>query len=364
MPPYEMDAIDTEIEAKMNEIYGSDDQPTEDAAGEEPETEVLKEEATEGVEEPEEETEKEETEEESTDEEETDESEDVTEAELSLAEIASIFGADESNFAIDDDGKVVFNAKIDGVNSQINAAEALKSYQLTGHLNTQNMEAVEERKAIEVERAALNEDHNNKVQILENNLQLAFNELNRDYQAVNWETLRATSPSEYLLLKQDYEERQRGLQGNLQHITDNRAQQQQDAELQRSEALQAETLSIRSAIPGWETDEGYAEGAQSVRTQMLNEGFSNEEIQSISNGVSVSPSVATKIISIAHKAAQYDKLQEAQTQAIKKVRAAPKIVSTRNATAQEAQTSLSKAVAGVSKTGEVSDAYLKAKGLF
>jgi len=361
MLPEEQDAdLEAALDSKMDQIY---DQPPTQAE----EEEVSQEEDVSADVEAEPESEKEEVEEEKEEskEEAEDEPEDPdkegVDSELTLSQIAAIFDTDENNFALDENGKVVFRTKVDGVEGTANVASAIKSHQLEGHLNKQNMEVVETRKALQAEREQFQQEQNQKSQQLDNALQLAFNELNRDYQSINWESLKITDPNQYLLLKQEYQERQNGLQHNYQQLMNEREQEQQKFHAERTEKLSAETAKIRSLIPGWDSDDAYKSGTAEVRQSLLDHGFNDQEIQNISLGVSVPPEVATRIVVLANKAAQFDKLQKSQSAVIKKIRSAPKVVSAGTVEKQSAKTTLKNAVNQVKKTGEISDEYLEKK---
>ena len=348
--------IEDVLDAKMQEIYEPATPAQEEAKPEEEPSEEVKPEGEEEVEAKEEVKEEEAKPEQDPDKE-------GEKSELTLSEVAEIFGADENNFDVDEDGKVVFKTKIDGVEGKVSVAEALKSYQLEGHLNKQNMEVVETRKALQAEREQFQQERQQKSQQLENTLQLAHNELNREYQSIDWDTLKVTDPNQFLILKQEYSERQAGLQQSYQQLMAERQQEQERFHAERIEKLNAESAKVRSLIPGWDKDETYASGAAEVRQTMLDHGFSDQEIQGISNGLTVPPEVATRILVLTNKAAQFDKLQKAQSAVVKKIRSAPKVVAPGTVEKQSAQTTLKSAVEGVKKSGEISDEYLKAKGL-
>ena len=352
------------IDAKMDEIWNEKpeelkEETTEPAALKEAVEKVEAEKPDEGKEEEEKEPEKE------PEEKQDPEKEAVESSTLTLSEIAEVFGADESNFDVDDDGKVVFRTKIDGIEGKVNVAEALKSYQLEGHLNKQNMEVVDMRKALTTERETFQQEQITKTQQLEDTLSLAVNELNRDYQAVNWDQLKVTDPQEYLVLKQDFQDRQVSLQTHYQTLHSEREQQAKVFHEDRVAKVQDESAKLRQLVPGWDNDEAYKAGTEQVRTILMDVGFSSEEVEQASNGLSVPPEMATRIFLIAHESAMYRKLKESQAEVIKKVRKAPKVVKAGVSEDKSSKTTLKHAVDTVKKSGGEKglDEYLEAKGI-
>ena len=367
MLPEGAELSEEQLDSKIEQLWSSE---PEEPATEQPE------EAVEEVE-PEEVTE--EVKEEVTDENETDEPEkDEGESEdpekeadkgeaLALSQIAEILGVEENDLDVDENGKVVLNTKIDGVEGKVSLAEARKSYQLEGHLNKQNMEVVETRKALEAEREAFRQEQQSKAQQLEDTLNLAYDDLNSEFANVNWEYLRQNEPQEYLLLKNDYAEKQKKLETRYETLQQTRQEQAEqyakEQESVRVEKVAAETERLRQLIPGWDNDETYQTGAKELQQSCLEHGWSNEEIQAIATGKAVDPEVATRFFIQAHKAAQFDKLQKSQEQVVKKIRSAPKVVAPGTPEPKPKGANVKSEVSKIKKTGEITDEYLKAKGI-
>lgn len=290
------------------------------------------------------------------------------ESTLTLAEIAEVLGVDADQIDVDDNGKVVMLTKIDGVEGRVSLAEARKSYQLEGHLNKQNMEVVEQRKALEVERSTFLQEQQQKTQQLEDTIALAVTELNRDYQSVDWEFLKVNNPTEFMIKKQDYQERQQGLERGYQQLLSTRQEESEKFHVDRQQKLVTETQRLRTLIPGWDDEKTFKTGTTEVRDTLLGVGFSEQEVEAASQGLSIPPEVATRMFQLAYKAGEYDKLQKAKLEAVNIVRKAPKIVKGGVPSSDTPKTSLKKAQAAIRKSGKVTsnksivDA-LAAKGL-
>lgn len=75
-----------------------------------------------------------------------DELEDADDDDSGEVSIASILGLDEDKLEYDKDGKVVFNAIIDGKQEKVSVADMVKSYQLQGHVNNKSMQLENDKK--------------------------------------------------------------------------------------------------------------------------------------------------------------------------------------------------------------------------
>ena len=286
------------------------------------------------------------------------------ESTLTLPEISEVLGIDVDKLDVDANGKIVLKTKIDGVEGKVSLNDAIKSYQLEGHLNKQNMEVVNQRKALEAEHQAFQQERQQKTKQLEDVITLAVNEMNRDYQSINWDQLKVADPNQFLILKQEYQDRQNNLQQTYQHLIQTREQESIKFHAVREKKLAEEAYKLRSQIPGWDNDETYKAGTQEVRNTLLEVGFSQDEIEAASHGLSIPPEAATKLFVLAHKASEYDKLQKAKSGVIKKIRTAPKVVKG-GPVETNSKTSIKNILDTVKKSGGEKgiDDYLKAKGI-
>jgi len=237
---------------------------------------------------------------------------------LTLSEIADVFGVDENLLELNEEGKVVFKTKIDGIEGKVSPADALKSYQLEGHLNKQNMEVVNQRKALEAERQQFQQEQTQKIQQLEDTLALAVTQLNHDFQRVDWGSLKVSDPQRYLVLKQEYQDRQAYLQNSYQTLQQARQQETQQRALEFKEKLTTEYQKLRSSVPGWDDDNKFEQGKKEVRDSLISDyGFSDQEINS---------AIDHRLIKMAHDAMKFRQLEKAKPAVIKKIKQAPKVV--------------------------------------
>ena len=280
---------------------------------------------------------------------------DAEETTLTLTQIADIFGLDENLLELNEEGKVVFKTKIDGMEGKVSPAEALKSYQLEGHLNKQNMEVVNQRKALEAERSRFQEEQTHKIQQLEDTLALAVNQLNHDFRSIDWERLKVSDPNEYLMRRQEFQERQIHLQNSYQTLQQARQENMQRTAQEYQGKLREEYQKMRTSIPGWDDDAKFEQGKKEIKESLMKDyGFSDEEI---------SHAIDHRLIKMARDAAEFQKLQKAKSAVVKKIKAAPKVV--KSGQQVDDKTDLKKALDAVKKSkGEKGlDDYLDAKGI-
>lgn len=230
--------------------------------------------------------------------------------EYDLTEIASVLGYDESDLAIDEDGKVMIKVKIDGEERLATPAELKKSYQLEGHLNKNNMEVAEQRKALQAKEQELTQSFQQKLTEAQNLAQLAYNQLAQDYQSVDWEKLRAEDPVEYTVQRQSFQERNAAIQHGLQQIqqqTQRAAQQYREAEMQK----------LLERIPEWRDQSVFRKEADELVQTLAEYGVSRDEAHKISDH---------RFFLMARDAKRYRDLQSKKPEVTKKVKAAPKVV--------------------------------------
>lgn len=307
MLPEEADAI---VDEKLDSLFN--DPKPEEPPQEEPEV---------TAEEPQEEGEPEETKDPEKDKDSEDEPEEepqeAKESAIALDQIAAALGVDENDIDVTDDGKVVFKTKVDGVEGRASLAEIRKSYQLEGHLNRQNMEVVNERKAIQTEREEFTKEHQAKIQQLDDIMSLAVAEYNRDFQSIDWDGLRQADPSQFLLKRQEFQDRQNSLNQSYQYLQETRQAEQEQYKKSLESRLQDETAKLRSSIPGWDDDVNFEKGKSEMKKTLTDYGFNKDEISSVHDH---------RLLKIVHDAMQFKKLQSAKPEVEKRIKALPKVV--------------------------------------
>lgn len=196
-----------------------------------------------------------------------------------LSELADRLGVDESSLY-----DLKLPTKIDGEEGQATLSQLVKSFQLEGHLNRENMKVAESRKELESQREKLEKERNEKLQELQQSLQVASQILYGDWSRVNWDQLKQEDPVEYLQKKEEFAEYQQAL-GQVNQSLQQEYQKYQEAQ---KEAMQnhvkEQQKKLLDAIPEWNNkDTLKKEYGQLVSFLQDDLGVTKEELDSLTD---------------------------------------------------------------------------------
>ena len=284
--------------------------------------------------------------------------EEESQPQLTTTDLAKYLGIDESALDVDDDGTIKVKTKIDGKEGAAKLADLLKSHQLSGHNENKAREVAEAHKAIETRRQEAETQVAARLEQVEALAKVAAEELTREYQSIDWQTLRQTDPGNYAALQMEYQQRGQKLQGVLNQTQQEKAQQQQQREAQRSQFLAQESEKIPTVIPEWK-DKAVAEReSKEIVDWMLKSGYAQQAVKSLNTSTALD-------LATFRKAALFDKLQASKPQIENKLRLAPKLVKpgqTQPTTAEQTLRSLKQTVIKSGGKGGSVAAYLMATG--
>lgn len=264
---------------------------------------------------------------------------------VELDALAEYLGIDVDKLDIDEDGRIAVKTKIDGEEGRAKLADLVKSYQLEGHLNKQNMEVAEQRKALEAQRAEFQTQKQAELQQLQDLSQLAYSQLVAEYQAISWNELRSVDPAEWSAKQQEFQQRNQQIQQAFAQIQGERSQLQTQQQERFKEVLAEEGKKLMQAIPEW-ADESVAQKERNeLRTYLKsNYNFSDDEVNQIADH---------RHVLLIRDAMKYRALQAKKPEIEKKVKKAPKLVKpgqSKDARERE-QNSLKKLKQTVKKSG-------------
>ena len=286
------------IEAAHNAFLGileSDEEPPKEEEAqpaEEEESEIDES----SDEEPEPETE--EAEEEESDEEESDEGEEEEPRELGDDDIL-LYKGEEYN--IDD-----------LVKGSLRQADYTRKTQALAEQRKQTEDVSEHYSS---ELAQIQAERNYYVQSLQHLIDGSMGEVDK-FANINWEQLKAEDPLEYVSMKDEFRDRQERYRA-IQH-EQQQAQGRQEAVLAQSHAqsLAEEGEKLAEALPEWREPETRQELVSKLRAYATEQGFTEEELTSLSDSRSVM---------VLLKAQKYDQLQKTDVKS-KKLRNKPRVV--------------------------------------
>jgi len=170
----------------------------------------------------------------------------------------------------------------------------------------------------------------------------------KQYQNVDWVQLATDNPLEYPKYRAQYDTLVNAYQQTVgQYQQKANAVQQQKAQV-TAQIVSQQREKLLDKLPQWKDETKYRQGAQEVRDYLTKEGLSAETIEGLTDAVSVT---------VAWKAAQYDKLLRAKTDKVKQLKPLPPVTkpgASQGATGSTDQRDKLKARLG--RTGEMKDA--------
>lgn len=203
--------------------------------------------------------------------------------------------------------------KVDGEERDATLKDLIKVNQLEGHVNKKSIELSEARKAFDAESAKARQDWQQRVSFAGQVLDSQEAQLNQQYQSVNWNALMQQDPSQYMILRQQFQDAasQIGLQKQAlaQHWQQTQAQMREQA---KPRALEA----IRTQFPELADPVSYGNALGEIKSYLKGIGANEANF----DAVELDPVV----FRVARDAAKYQALAAKQPQVAQKLRTAPK----------------------------------------
>jgi len=208
-----------------------------------------------------------------------------------------------------------YRVKAAGEEREVSLDDLIKSYQLGTDYTQKTQALAEQRKAIEAEKAAVEQAKSLRDQYAQR-LELIEKVLSEQNKTEDIEHLKDTDPIGYAVKVAELSQREKQLTA-VQAERSRLAQQQQAEHQQRlQEVLAQEAEKVAQAIPEWNTEKG-EDVRKDIRTYAKGLGFSDQELSQVYD---------SRAVLTLWKAAQYDKLIANKPEVTKKVSEAPKMM--------------------------------------
>jgi len=208
-----------------------------------------------------------------------------------------------------------YRVKAAGEEREVTLDELIKSYQLGTDYTSKTQALAEQRKAIEAEKAAVEQAKQLRDQYSQR-LELIEKVLSEQNKAEDFESLKETDPIGYAVKvaeQSQNEKRLLAVQAERQRLAQ---QQQSEHQAKLQEIIAAESEKLAQAIPDWNTEKG-EEVRRDIRTYAKGLGYSDQELSAVYD---------SRAVQTLWKAAQYDKLVSNKPEVTKKVSEAPKMM--------------------------------------
>ena len=234
-----------------------------------------------------------------------------------LAALASELGLDSDKLGLDQDGNVVVRLKVSGEEKQVTLSEAISGSQYRAANDQKAQQLAEQRKEFDTERQAVAEEYAGRLQTIQAMGQMLEQQLLAEYNNVDWEALKTTDPSKFLITQQEFQQKQQQLHHagqalgeQMRHAQD---QQEQQFQEERSEILAAERVAMVESVPEWNDTEVMKSDLAEIVQYGQSLGFSEEDLSNV---------IHNRELQVLRKAMLFDR---GQTVAEKKSKTPPKM---------------------------------------
>jgi hypothetical protein len=244
------------------------------------------------------------------------------EPQFTTADLAKYLGVEADQLDLDEDGTVKLKTKVDGKEGAAKLSQLLKDHQIQGAAENRLREAAEREKALQAREQEAQQVFSQRLQHAEHLTNLAGQELMREFQSIDWQTLRHTDPGEYAARMADFQRRDSQIKGAIQNIEQSKHQTNQQFQQQILQRTQREAQRLVDLVPEWKDVEKRDKDSAEIRKLASERGVPPEMVQAISEG----PLVNAGLISIMRDAIEFQRLKASKAEVEQKVRTAPKLV--------------------------------------
>lgn len=190
-----------------------------------------------------------------------------------IAELAEAAGIPIDEFM----KNIKLTTKVNGEESDVTLAELRKGYQLEADYTRKNQEFVDQKKAFDEHQE---KERNQVAEVMQKAgtaFQLAQNHLTHEFNAVNWNELQQTDPTQYMLKRQQFGERQAQINQQIKQAT-REAQAFKDKQAEEAEKLGRENFEkeqdlLLSAIPAWKDSTVRNKEEGEIKAFLQSQGF-------------------------------------------------------------------------------------------
>lgn len=247
---------------------------------------------------------------------------------------------------VEEDKPSTFRVKAAGEEREVTLDQLIEGYQLGADYTKKTQTLSEQRKAVEAERAKIDEANKLRDQYAQR-LQMMEQFLSQQSKGENLEALKESDPIGYAV--KVAEQQQRKEQLAVLKAEQQRIAQQQQAE--QSEKLQnhiaQESQKLSTAIPGYADPKAGDQIRKDIRDYAKSIGWTDQELANVYD--------SRAVLSLYH-GMKYAALQKGKPEVTKKVAEAPKMMRSGVSQPRDNQEAHKKAVAQLRKTGKVRDA--------
>ena len=232
--------------------------------------------------------------------------------------------SEEESEGSDDEAEedLLYAVTVNGEEVEVSLDELMKGYSRQSDYTKKTQEISEQRKQFqssaekhEVEMAQIRNERQQYVQTLQNIIEGSTQSLDK-FVDVDWETLKATNPIEYVTKREEYREMQEKVQAIQHEQVAVQSKQSEDMKQLHAQTLQREHQLMAEALPEWGDPKKQHEIGSHIRDYARVQGFNDEEIGSL---------VDHRSLIVLRKAMLYDEMNSSDVKS-KKLKNKPRVV--------------------------------------
>ena len=231
------------------------------------------------------------------------------ETQISTEELAQIFGSEDNPFDVNEEGRVIVRTQIDGKSGTAELSDLVRSYQVQGHLDNKSREVSKQQEALKAQAEQAEKAAKDKIDQLETLAHVAWGELNREYQAVNWDELRNYDNTEFLAKRAEYQDRQAAIAAMYQSVAEEKEKRDQTFAAEQKAKL-------TEVMPEWADESKAKAEVEKVEKYMADLGLNEENFGQVNHHQAV---IAFR------KAMLYDEMQKKKPETKNLVKKAAKV---------------------------------------
>lgn len=201
----------------------------------------------------------------------------------------------------------------EGEDVELTASE-LNNYLLRQQDYTRKTQALsEERKQLEEQKGNLSQIHQ-----LSEQLKSEYDALravdNEEISAEYWNQLKTENPVQYLVERNEFQERRLEREQAERRVTDLQNQLQQQQQFEQQQRLESEAQKLQEIIPEWQDNETANREREALKVYGSTQGYSEQELGSVTD---------SRAVSILRKAMLYDALATKRSEIKQRVDKSP-----------------------------------------
>ena len=228
--------------------------------------------------------------------------------------------SEESDEEVEEDP--LYAVTVNGAEHEVTLDELMKGYSRQSDYTKKTQEVSEQRKEFDAmkqhmaqEYQQIQAERNQYVQALQTLMEGSMGNVDK-YANVDWETLKATDPIEYVTKREEFREAQEKIQGMQQEQQQVQRRQAVQSQGEHRELLKKEHAALVEALPDWGNSNKQKDLSKGIRTYAMEQGFAKEEIDSL---------IDHRSILVLLKAKKYDQLQKTDVRS-KKLKNKPRVI--------------------------------------